>query len=71
MIFCECTSCEYYDDGTCAADDITISDNDMTAAGFLPICQNYDEHPLEREDLGDYPDAIHNQFDNMTGSMNL
>lgn len=21
--------------------------------------------------LGDYPDAIHNQFDNMTGSMNL
>ncbi len=27
--------------------------------------------PQESEDLGDYPDAIHNQFDNMTGSMNL
>lgn len=50
MIFCECTSCEYYDDGTCAADEITISDNDMTAAGFLPVCQNYVEHPAERED---------------------
>lgn len=25
----------------------------------------------ESEDLGDYPDTIHNQFDNMTGSMNL
>ena len=22
-------------------------------------------------DLGDYPDTVHNQFDNMTGSMNL
>lgn len=27
--------------------------------------------PQESEDLGDYPDAIPNQFDNMTGSMNL
>lgn len=25
----------------------------------------------ESEDLGDYPDTIPNQFDNMTGSMNL
>ena len=25
----------------------------------------------QSEDLGDYPDTIHNQFDNMTGSMNL
>ena len=25
----------------------------------------------QESDLGDYPDAIHNQFDNMTGSMNL
>lgn len=27
--------------------------------------------PQQSEDLGDYPDTIHNQFDNMTGSMNL
>ena len=26
---------------------------------------------MESNDLGDYPDAIQNQFDNMTGSMNL
>lgn len=26
---------------------------------------------IEGEDLGDYPDTIQNQFDNMTGSMNL
>ena len=25
----------------------------------------------ESEDLGDYPDAIPNQYDNLTGSMNL
>lgn len=25
----------------------------------------------QESDLGDYPDAIHDQFDNMTGSMNL
>ncbi len=24
-----------------------------------------------KPDLGDYPDAVHNQFDNMTGSMNI
>ena len=30
-----------------------------------------DIEPQESEDLGDYPDTIHNQFDNMTGSMNL
>lgn len=24
-----------------------------------------------QDDMGDYPDTIHNQFDNMTGSMNL
>ena len=26
---------------------------------------------IKGDDLGDYPDTIHNQFDNMTGSMNL
>ena len=25
----------------------------------------------DKDDFGDYPDTIHNQFDNMTGSMNL
>lgn len=26
---------------------------------------------ISRKDLGDYPGVIENQFDNMTGSMNL
>lgn len=30
-----------------------------------------DKHIKEIEDMGDYPDEIPNQFDNMTGSMNL
>lgn len=29
------------------------------------------KHIKEIEDMGDYPDEIPNQFDNMTGSMNL
>lgn len=29
------------------------------------------EIKMESEDIGDYPDTIHNQFDNMTGAMNL
>lgn len=31
----------------------------------------YEHFMAESEDLGDYPDTVHNQFDNMTGSMNL
>lgn len=29
------------------------------------------ESEPQESDLGDYPDAVHDQFDNMTGSMNL
>lgn len=29
------------------------------------------EYEAESEDIGDYPDEIPNQFDNVTGSMNL
>lgn len=36
---------------------------------WMPSPKPYE--PQESEDLGDYPDTIHNQFDNMTGSMNL
>lgn len=34
-------------------------------------CNTCEVEAQESEDLGDYPDTIHNQFDNMTGSMNL
>lgn len=35
------------------------------------IIRFIDRHIGKENDLGDYPDAIPNQFDNMTGSMNL
>lgn len=37
---------------------------------FCLECGQAIEWPQE-SDVGDYPDAIHDQFDNMTGSMNL
>lgn len=47
-VSCECVGCKYRDeDGDCTKDWITISDEDMTAAGFYPICQDYEERSSE------------------------
>lgn len=46
MINCDCY-CKHNKDGQCDKDYITISDDEMTAAGFYPICQDYEE----REDF--------------------
>ena len=35
------------------------------------VAEEPDTDDPEGEDLGDYPDTIPNQFDNMTGGMNL
>ena len=35
------------------------------------VCNRCPLNKLEGDELGDYPDMIPNQFDNMTGSMNL
>ena len=45
MIYCYCESCKNHDDdnNTCKLDAVTISDEELTAAGFLPICQEYEE----------------------------
>lgn len=45
MIWCYCDSCKNHndDDNTCELRDVTISDREMTAAGFLPLCQEYEE----------------------------
>ena len=44
MIYCYCEDCKNHDDDdTCKLDTVTVSDRDMTAAGFLPICENYEE----------------------------
>lgn len=37
---------------------------------FCPFCGVKLIEP-QKSELGDYPDSIHDQFDNMTGSMNL
>ena len=43
-----------------------------TPYNFCPFCgADMRESEEQESDLGDYPDSIHNQFDNMTGSMNL
>ena len=44
---------------------------DMPRNSYCPNCGCRMFTQQESEDLGDYPDTIHNQFDNMTGSMNL
>lgn len=47
-----------------------ITGADYMLQRFLDIL-NTEVESQESEDLGDYPDTIRNQFDNMTGSMNL
>jgi len=44
-ITCFCTDCEYCDPEyhCCEKDDITISDENMTSAGFMPLCLDYVE----------------------------
>lgn len=45
MIWCYCESCKNHDDDNnrCKLQTITISDEEMTAAGFYPQCQEYEE----------------------------
>ena len=52
---CYVDSCCYNCDGECDLEEITISDHELTASGFQPICQDYDEgicqdHEEENED---------------------
>jgi hypothetical protein len=43
-----CESCKNHDDDdTCKLSSITISDRELTAAGFLPQCQEYEEMESE------------------------
>lgn len=41
-IICGCYECKYWLDGECTADTIEI-DETLTAAGFLQLCDTYDE----------------------------
>ncbi len=44
MIWCYCESCKNHDDDdTCKLNSVTISDEEMTAAGFFQIFQEFEE----------------------------
>lgn len=40
---CMVTGCKYHDGYECTAYEVVISDNELTAAGFIPQCTNYEE----------------------------
>lgn len=56
-----------YVDGWCGRHGLTVDD-----VLKIKLVQNYADWFIKAQgdDLGDYPDVIPNQFDNMTGSMN-
>ena len=51
IVKCQCESCvhwskdggDFIDEGGCTLDTITVSENTATAAGFLPLCEDYEE----------------------------
>ena len=49
--------------------DVDAMDEAIEVIAWMPLPTPFESQ--ESEDLGDYPDVIHNQFDNLTGSMNL
>lgn len=40
---CTCEDCIHCENSECTLDEITIDDNTMTDAGFLPLCADYKE----------------------------
>lgn len=40
---CYCEECKHNEDGYCGETMIYISNNELTAAGFLPQCTDYEE----------------------------
>lgn len=51
IVKCQCESCvhwsknggDFVNEGGCTLDTITISDDNVTAAGFIPMCEEYRE----------------------------
>lgn len=42
-VICNCEECKHNEDGYCGENTILISNNDLTAAGFVPLCKDYEE----------------------------
>lgn len=47
------------------------SDDKWERVTMIDVNGNTHKVTFKKEDMGDYPDEIPNQFDNLTGSMNL
>ena len=59
QISCECEDCIYNDHGDCAQDYVIISNNVLTAGGFLPICTDYREKKCTGEDKWEKLSHLH------------
>ena len=46
---CYCEECENNKDGYCDKDTIYIDNTQMTAAGMLPLCTDYEERDADDE----------------------
>lgn len=42
-VSCAVEHCKYNKDGECDSNYILISDKNMTSAGFIPMCEDYEE----------------------------
>lgn len=42
-VICHCEECKNNKDGYCELDEVCISNNELTAAGFVPLCTDYEE----------------------------
>ena len=43
IVRCNCEECKHNEDGYCGLNMVYISNSEMTAAGFLAQCTDYDE----------------------------
>lgn len=46
-IECDCTECKWNERWHCIRTSVKVSNNDMTAAGFVPLCKDYEEEDDE------------------------
>ena len=46
---CYCEECKHNEDGYCNKDMIYIDNTQMTAAGMLPLCTDYEERDADDE----------------------
>ena len=40
---CECEECKHNEEGYCDQEVIIVSNSELTAAGFIPLCKDYEE----------------------------